>query len=125
MPIDFLFLSVDPDVSLPGVVAGGVSDAAVVLAMGLPAPTEGVSLGEGVDRPKFLPTGGDILSESTTSEARPKICHLPTNPSISAYMASLNSSGIFLVFDNCFFRSLLIPHQLAEHVPSIYSLSFL
>ena len=112
--MDFRLRPVDPGMSCPGVVAVGESDAAVVLAFGLPPPTHEGSRDGGVDRWNCLGTGGATLSVSTTSAARPKIYRLPTNPSISLYIASLNSNDIFLVLDNSFFSSLLIPHQLAE-----------
>ena len=125
VPTAFRFRPVEPGVSSPGVAVEGVSDAAVVLAIGVCAPTTDGARDAGLEWPPCLGNGGEGRSESTTSDARPKMLRLPTKPSISSYMASLNSKDIFLVFDNIFFSSLLIPHQLVEPVPSMYSLSFL
>ena len=114
VPMDFRLRPVDPGMSWPGVVAVGKSDATVVLAFGLPTPTQEGSRDGGVKRWNCLGTGGGTLSVSTTSAARPKICLLTTKPSIFLYIASLNSNDIFLVLDNSVSSSLLIPHQLAE-----------
>jgi hypothetical protein len=119
------FLPVDPGVASPGVLAAGELGCVPEVAAGLPPLAEGGTRAADGERPKLLGAGCETLSESTTSDARPKIYLLPTNPFISMYMFSLNSNGILLDFDKSFFSSLLMPHQLAEPVPSMYSLSFL
>lgn len=105
--------------AFPGVVELGDSDAAVALPTGLPTPTNKVSRDAGGERLHGRATGGAGLSESKTSVDLPNIYRLPTKPSISMYIASLNSKDIFLVFDNSFFSSLVIPHQFAEPLASM------
>ena len=102
----------------------GDSDAVVALPMGLHAPTTGRAR-IGGERTNCLGTDEVTRSESTTSVTRLKIYLLSMNPSISMYMDSLKSNDIFLVLDNIFFSSLLIPDQLAEPEPSMYYLSLL
>lgn len=125
VPLAFLLRHVDPGVSSPGVAVLGDYGAVAALDAGLLGIALEDARGVGGDRPKLFPIGAGTLSESTTSNAFPKICLLPMKPSISTYIDSVNSNGIHRVLDNTFFSSLLNPHQLEEPVPSIYSFSFL
>ena len=100
--MDFHLRPVEPGVSSPGVAVDGVSDAPEALPMGLSNPIADAPRAAGVKHPECR--GADVanLSESTTSVARTNICLFPTKPSISIYMALLNSKDIFWSSTNVF-----------------------
>jgi hypothetical protein len=112
--VDLRLRPVEPGVSSPGVVCVVELGVVVALVVGLHAGGAEVANAAGGLRPKGLRAGAAGRSESTTSVGLPKICLLPTKPSISIYMLSVNSSGILLVLDNSLLSSLLMPHQLPD-----------